>query len=1307
MNAQQISIDRQCKLLREVAQCVVVRRQAEAEINERFQSRDTDQKGRYEAQREQMSESYDRERTTVNDEYMELLAEARREYEAQLNALVKDERSLAHQADRQKNESRKNAEWKWRNARQNAIHVFRVLTHEKKNELQEFLETCDNHHYELQMLDQHLELVLRRRRCLSLIRRQRSEAVEAPSADVYQRFQATKDSMIERFQALDDQTAARFFDPGWIFLYFLFGFASSAFAVGHLWSWAHWYWAAAGTGCGVVVCSVLTLSIYRVVRRQTQEIATQILQDRDRTEAGLAAAREAARSAATTRYDELVQQRDVELKRAEEDKDLVFQELANQHQTRIEETARSIQARRQSIEAAWERRVRPSKETYPPLLERLKQDHHEQQERLRSHHEEQLRLIHEEHQRSWDKMAEEWNSGITAFQTAVQEMNDYRDRRFPNWERIDWSDWKPSSDPVPLIPFGNFEFELNMFEGGVPTDSRLAIPQTQFSLPAVLSFPDRPSLLLETFDEGRPLAVRSLQNIMLRLLTALPPGKVRFTVIDPTGLGENFSAFMHLADFDERLVSNRIWTETNHINQRLTDLTEHMENVIQKYLRNQFESIQEYNENAGEVAEPFQILVVANFPANFSEEAARRLVSIASSGARCGVHTLVSCDTKMNVPRNFDLADLRAHATTLEWCEENCFRWQDDELARLTLTLDQPPVNECFTNAVRSVGQHAKNASRVEVPFACVVSDAEHWWRMDSRCGIDVALGRAGATKLQHLQLGEGTSQHVLIAGKTGAGKSTLLHALITNTAIHYSPDEVHFYLIDFKKGVEFKPYATFGLPHARVIAIESEREFGMSVLEHLDLELQRRGDVLRGAGVQDIEGFRNAHNDKRMPRILLIIDEFQELFVKDDKIAQDAGLLLDRLVRQGRAFGIHVLLGSQTLAGAYSLARSTVGQMAVRIALQCSEADAHLILSEDNTAARLLNRPGEAIYNNANGTLEGNHPFQVVWLPDPEREQYLRQIADLSRERKMHSDRAIVFEGNIPADAAQNTALQQALKQTQTATQQAPRAWLGASVAIKDPTSVAFRRQSGANLLVVGQQEESASGLLVAGLVGLAAHVFGADRFDETNGVKFFVLNGARPESPESQLWQHLLPQFSPNLQIVSPREVETAIAEIAALVDQRLQADDDGAPPVFLLVHDLARFRALRKTDDDFGFSSQGQDTKASAATQFHTILREGPVFGVHSLIWCDTYTNVSRWLDRQTMRDLEMRVLFQLSASDSSNLMDSPAASQLGVHRAILYSEEDGRYEKFRPYGVPSPKWLERVGQQLLDRSMAQSE
>ena len=342
------------------------------------------------------------------------------------------------------------------------------------------------------------------------------------------------------------------------------------------------------------------------------------------------------------------------------------------------------------------------------------------------------------------------------------------------------------------------------------------------------------------------------------------------------------------------------------------------------------------------------------------------------------------------------------------------------------------------------------------------------------------SAGQSGGNEASASSVGQGTSQHVLTAGKTGSGKSTLLHALITSSALRYSPDELEFYLIDFKKGVEFKAYAAFNLPHAKVVAIESEREFGLSVLERLDQELKRRGDMFRRIGVQDVRGFRAAEPEARMPRILLIIDEFQELFVEEDNIAQSASLLLDRLVRQGRAFGIHVLLGSQTLAGAYSLARSTLGQMAVRIALQCSEADAHLILSEENTAARLLTRPGEAIYNDANGLFEGNHPFQVVWLPDHEREKYLRELNEYVQKQGYKGPAPIVFEGNVPADARTNVLLAHILSGEQEPEYvHAPQAWLGAAVAIKEPTSVSLVRQSGSNLLLVGHREEAALGVL------------------------------------------------------------------------------------------------------------------------------------------------------------------------------------------------------------------------------------
>jgi hypothetical protein len=540
----------------------------------------------------------------------------------------------------------------------------------------------------------------------------------------------------------------------------------------------------------------------------------------------------------------------------------------------------------------------------------------------------------------------------------------------------------------------------------------------------------------------------------------------------------------------------------------------------------------------------------------------------------------------------------------------------------------------------------------------------------------------------------------LLVCGKTGSGKSTFLHALVTNAALHYSPDQVEFYLIDFKKGVEFKTYASQHFPHARVIAIESEREFGLSVLERLDGELRRRGELFRTVGVQDLAGYRKARPDEVMPRTLLVIDEFQELFVEDDKLAQESSLLLDRLVRQGRAFGIHVLLGSQTLGGAYSLARSTMGQMAVRVALQCSEADAHLILSDErNMAARYLSRPGEAIYNDQNGLLAGNEPFQVVWLSEAKRVDYLRQIEEFATRQQRPRPQAIVFEGDQAADPAENRQLGEALASSPASVPSMQRAWLGAAVAIKEPTFATFARHAGSNLLVVGGEEESALGVMASALVALVAQ----NPREGEAAARFLILDGTRPETAQEGAWQQIAGVFGQQVSVVGPREVARVIYEVAEEVTRREAAGREDAPPLYLVAYNAGRLRDLRRSDDDFGFSSdRGKPPKPGR--QWGEILRNGPTWGLHSLVWCDSYNDVTRLFDRQTLREFELRVLFQMSAADSTNLLDSPAASRLRMHRGLFYSDDLGTIEKFRPYGPPSADWLRRAREALARQAVS---
>lgn len=918
-------------------------------------------------------------------------------------------------------------------------------------------------------------------------------------------------------------------------------------------------------------------------------------------------------------------------------------------------------------------------------------------------------------------LSQAWLNGISDFTTDINRCGTKCLATSPDWDDIAREDWTLPGDVPELIRFGHFDCDLAEIPEGLPRDERLQPDETRFEVPAILTFPESGSLLYKTKGDGRAAAVESMRNVMLRFLTSLPPGKVRFTVIDPAGLGEAFSAFMHLADYDELMIGSRIWTEPAQIEKRLSELSEHMENIFQAYLRNEFETIDEYNKQAGEVAEPYHVLVVTNFPSNFTEPAARRLANIATSGARCGVYTLVSVDTTQPLPHKFDLADLEQHATTLRW-KKNRFVAADPDLAELPLTLDAPPYPKDFNSIVHSAGRQSKNARKVEVSFERIAPKGGELWTQDSRSELVVPLGRAGATKLQSLSLGKGTSQHVLVAGKTGSGKSSFLHALITNMSLYYGPDQVEFFLIDFKKGVEFKTYATHALPHARVIGIESDREFGVSVLERLDGILKERGELFRERGVQDLKSFRDQHPGETLPRILLVIDEFQEFFVDDDALSQSASLLLDRLVRQGRAFGIHVLLGSQTLGGAYSLARSTLGQVAVRIALQCSESDAHLILSEENTAARLLTRPGEAIYNDANGLLEGNHPFQVAWLPDDQRETCLQQLQQRATDDGVDVEPPIVFEGHVASDSRRNRELNRLIESYAAAAAAedgprevttgptTPRVWLGEAVSIKPPAKILFHRRPGDNLLIVGQDAGAAYGLLSTSLITLAAQQPASEKPDDSGKpAPFTVLCGEAVSADSADgatgrlaSWQELAQAIPQECRIAGQREAAACITEIAAEVERRAATDNgESAPPLFVLISDLSRFRDLRGERDDFGFSMGESDKPKSAGALLSEVLSDGPAVGVHCLIWCDTYANLNRWMTMSLQREFEVKIAFRMNGADSSNLIDTPAASRLGTHRAFVYRGDTGTVEKFRPYAAPSDEWLQHIADRLHGR------
>jgi hypothetical protein len=1060
-----------------------------------------------------------------------------------------------------------------------------------------------------------------------------------------------------------------------------------------VWMQPRLFWALGGVGTGIIFGVIYRTILYNMARGRIVTAVRKVVILLTQASELAAARMKQAELWASTQRAELRSKHAAERRTADSKFRPQIEELVRKGRTDRETLEQqyqvTFQARRQQGTQTLEASVRRHEEGRATTKARQEKERAD----FESAHAERLRSLRQAHFEKGEQLRRRWETGTSRLLSTFTEMQLTGANLFAEGPAPAQSEALVGAISAGL-PFGTITIDMPALTGDIPAERLVPLPVHPLYVPAFLPFPRLGGLLLHAAGTGRTVAVQALQSLMLRFLTALPPGKVRFTILDPVGLGDNFAAFMHLADHDEALVTSRIWTEPAHIEKQLTDLTVHMENVIQKYLRSQFSSIEDYNAQAGEVAEPYRVLVVANFPINFTPQAARRLVSIIQSGSSCGVYSLISFDTRQPLPQGFQIEDLEQLSLNLYWHQER-FQWGDVEMDRYPLVLDAPPETNQVIETVRRVGASSRDATQVRVRFSFIAPPEEEIWKGDSRHGITVPLGRAGAVRRQSLQLGQGTSQHVLVAGKTGSGKSTLWHALITNLSLIYSPDEVELYLIDFKKGVEFKLYAQHRLPHARVIAIESEREFGRSVLQRLDAELRHRGDLFRDANVHDVAGYCDVRPGVRCPRILLIVDEFQEFFVEDDKVSQEAALLLDRLVRQGRAFGLHVLLGSQTLGGAYSLARSTIDQMAVRIALQCSEADAQLILNKDNSAARLLSRPGEAIYNDTNGSIEGNEVFQVVWLPEEQRVEVLNKVRRrVERDLPEAAQRMpLIFEGNTPAELERNPLLLRLLDQPEA---QAPsaiaKAWLGEAIAIKDPTVAVLRPQSGGNLLIAGQHDEAALALLASSLVSLAV---------QQRSAQFVVFDGLAAHEPFGGYLKSVMEGWPHPMQSVERANVTTALAALADEMNQRLKGTSTDRSVRYVLINGLQRYREFRRNEDDLGFGRRGAERTVSPLEHLQALLRDGPVVGIHLLIWCDTLVNIMRSLDRTGLRECAQRVLFQMSAADSSHLLDSPVASRLGRNRALYFTDEMEQPEKFRPYGLPSLAWLAEVKQRMAQR------
>ncbi|WP_438315207.1 FtsK/SpoIIIE domain-containing protein [Sporosarcina sp. FA9] len=248
-------------------------------------------------------------------------------------------------------------------------------------------------------------------------------------------------------------------------------------------------------------------------------------------------------------------------------------------------------------------------------------------------------------------------------------------------------------------------------------------------------------------------------------------------------------------------------------------------------------------------------------------------------------------------------------------------------------------------------------------------------WFNTTLKGINLRPGLLNEEKSSPLAVKMGDQNvHGVIVGRTGSGKSVFINNLLLNLLAEYPPWELDLYLADFKK-VELSRYMNkFITPHVNACAATSEIRYVVSLFSYLVDIMYARQTFFARLGFQKIEDFRKAYPNLVLPRVLFVVDEFQQLFLEaTPKESMIINELLLSIVKLGRATGFHLLFASQEMSGA--LSAKALANFKIRFALPCEGEISSAILG--NSAAENLDI-GEVLVNVKSGKEEQNQRFKV-----------------------------------------------------------------------------------------------------------------------------------------------------------------------------------------------------------------------------------------------------------------------------------------------------------------------------------------
>lgn len=773
-------------------------------------------------------------------------------------------------------------------------------------------------------------------------------------------------------------------------------------------------------------------------------------------------------------------------------------------------------------------------------------------------------------------------------------------------------------------------------------------------IPRLIPFPFKKSLWLSDQTTG----YRLIHQLMLRLMHCMPVGNVEITAADPLRLGTSLGPFLSLLKVNRLFPEQRVLTRSDELENALARLTDYVEDLLQNKFKGEIKSWFAYSAANSSNTIPYKLLLIFGVPEQLTDKSLWYLGRLLEHGPVCGVLPILSIDVDRLEDRKFTglRTAIDKHSKRMDFIvpEEILTKY----ISEFSVVEEQEFWPECsdLTNFLTSISDRYEQSSKFSKRLTDLWYNSDYWGD-DSVQGVQVPIGWTADGEIVPFSIGGvNTEHHVLLAGRSGSGKSNLLHVLIHSLCHSYSPSELNIYLLDYKQGTEFSVYASPPLPQVKLVAIESDPEYGVTVLAYLTKELEKRAQEFKSRSVRDFYEYRES-SAAELPRILLIIDEFQVLFSEGRQVAEPAEKILNQLLRQGRAYGIHVLLATQTLKGIHPLSMGQlISQIGCRIALACSEEDSMMILGNSNWDASKLSSPPEGIINNSNGAKSANQRFLIPFADRELCKDHIAKIAQIADQRG-YCDSTRVFNGSrlpeMPAPDWFNSKSHEKMQ-----------LHLGECLDFEaEPLLLTLVNRPSSNLLICGYNDAIHDGLLASILKSL---------YSQNNIDEIIYFNG-RSVVPEGV--SKYLNGFRNRLASKYESVPSLNLSEISGELERSKRiVIIDGLDSTKEFQSGPASFRPVIKKDEP-----------PSPQESLKKILEDGPQQGTFVIAFAENWKRCN-----SSCKDLlgffEMRIGFCMNEDDAGSFVSGTIGKFKGLemdNRAVFADRLRNEVSWFRPY------------------------